>query len=237
MRNTQPMSSVLIWARSSGSIRATECHRGTSNKVMRLEETLLIAALFCTAVVATAARATVTPQADALDRESATLSLFGGVERWSSDLDMHRQFLERFRSAVGLGRSRMVSPSLRVHDDMLLSLSVPSEDASLPETIRYRLKSLELIGIARHATPVAFVIGSHTDRSGMGYTRPLSRFEQRALARLRFANDAVGQTTSNGRDVVGAIRATGECTSCHTASKAEDLLGAFSYRLDRIAPL
>ena len=125
---------------------------------------------------------------------------------------MHRQFLERFKSAVGLGRARMVSPSLRVHDDMLLSLSVPSEDASPPETIRYRLKSLELIGIAKHATPVAFVIGSHTDRSGVGHTRPLSRFEQQALARLRSANEAVGETTSSGRDVVGAIRATGECT-------------------------
>jgi hypothetical protein len=184
----------------------------------------------------TAAQAPVKPQTDAPEREPAMLLLFGGPARWPSDLDMHRQFLERFKSAVGLGRSRMVSPSLRVHDDMLLSLSVPSEDASPPETIRYRLKSLELIGIAKHATPVAFVIGSHTDRSRAGHTRPLSRFEQQALARLRSANEAVGETTSSGRDVVGAIRATGECTSCHATSNAEDLLGAFSYRLERITP-
>lgn len=203
---------------------------------MTLQRTSVIAALFCTTVVVTAAQAPMTPRADTLEKQPDTSVLFGGPARWPSDLDMHRQFLERFKSAVGLGRSRMVSPSLQVHDDMLLSLSVASEDASPPETIRYRLKSLELIGIAKHATPVAFVIGSHTDRSRVEHTRPLSRFEQQALARLRSANEVVGATTSSGRDVVGAIRATGECTSCHATSKAEDLLGALSYRLERIAP-
>jgi hypothetical protein len=111
---------------------------------------------------------------------------------------------------------------------------VPSEDASPPETIRYRL-NLVLIGIANCATPVAFVIGSHIDRSGAERTRPLSRFEQRALARLRSADEIVGETTRGGREVVGAIRATGECTSCHATSTAGDLLGAFSYRLERMA--
>lgn len=202
---------------------------------MRRHETTLIAALFCTVVVATAAQAPSTPRQDALERQSATLLLLGGPARWSSDLEMHRQFLERFKSAVGLGRARMVSPGLRVHDDMLLSLTVPSEDASPPETMRYRLKSLELVGIAKHATPVAFVIDSHTDRSGVEHTRPLSRFEQRALARLRSAGEVIGETTRSGRDVVGAIRATGECISCHATSTAGDLLGAFSYRLERVA--
>jgi hypothetical protein len=203
---------------------------------MGLPGTSLVAALFCGTVVMTAAQAPTTPQNHALEREPATVLLFGGPARWSSDLDMHRQFLERFKSAVGLGRARMVSPSLQVHDDMLLSLSVPSEDASPPEATRYRLKSLELIGIARHATPVAFVIGNHIDRSAVEQNRPLGRFEQRALARLRSANEIVGETTRNGRDIVGAIRATGECTSCHATSAAGDLLGAFSYRLERLAP-
>jgi hypothetical protein len=202
---------------------------------MRLRETSVIAALFCTTAVMITAQAPVTPQIDALEEEPATLLLLGGPARWSSDLTMHRQFLERFRSAVGLGRSRMVNPSLRVHDDMLLSLTVPSEDAAPLETLRYRLKSLELVGIAKHATPVAFVIGSHIDRSGAEHTRPLNRFEQRALSGLRSANEVVGQTTRSGRDVVGAIRATGECISCHATSTVGDLLGAFSYRLERLA--
>jgi hypothetical protein len=200
---------------------------------MRLQGMSSIAALFCTTVVLTAVQAPTTPRNNALGQEPAALLLFGGPARWSSDPDMHRQFLERFRSAVGLGRARMVSPNLRVHDDMLLSLTVPSEDASPPETIRYRLKSLELIGIAKHAMPVAFVIGSHIDRSGAEHTRPLSRVEERALARLRSGNEVVGETTRNGREVVGAIRAAGECVSCHASSAAGDLLGAFSYRLER----
>jgi hypothetical protein len=202
---------------------------------MRFRGTSLIAALFCTAAVITAAQAPVTPQADALEQPAAATLLFGGPARWSSDLDMHRRFLERFNSAVGLGRARMVNPSLQVHDDMLLSLTVPSEDASPPETIRYRLRSLELVGIARHPTPVAFVAGTHIDRSGAEHTRPLSRFEQRALARLRSADEIVGETTRSGRDVTGAIRATGECISCHSTFKAGDLLGALSYRLERMA--
>lgn len=201
---------------------------------MNLQRTSLIAALFCTTVVMVAAQAPATPGKGALKDGPATLSLFGGPARWPSDLAMHEQFLERFRSAVGLGRARMVSPSLHVHDDMLLSLTVPSEDASPPETIRYQLESLELIGIARHAAPVAFVIGSHTDRSRVERTRPLGRFEQRALVSLRSADDdVVGRTTNTGRDVVGAIRATSECISCHSTAKEGDLLGAFSYRLSR----
>ena len=191
---------------------------------MHSQRAILIAALCTTVAVASVV----------LTSAQTPELLFGGAARWPSDLDMHRQFLERFKSAVGLGRSRMVSPSLQIHDDMLLSLTVPSEDASPPETLRYRLKSLELIGVARHATPVAFVIGSHTDRSAVDETRPLSRFEQRALASLGPANEVVGQTTRSGRDVVGAIRATAECTSCHSTSKAGDLLGAFSYRLERM---
>ena len=149
---------------------------------------------------------------------------------------MHLQFLEHFRSAVGLGRSRMVSPTLRVDDDMLLTLTAPSdEDTSPPVTLRYELKNLELIGVARHATPVAFVLRSHTDRSGVEHTRSLNDFERRALASLRSTDDVVAaETTRIGRNVVGAIRATGECLSCHATSKVGDMLGAFSYRLARV---
>ena len=136
-----------------------------------------------------------------------------------------------------MGRSRMVSPSLQVYDNMLLTLTVPGdEDASPPVTLRYELKNLELIGVARHPTPVAFVRLSHTQRSNEERTRPLSGFERRALAHLRSANanDVVAETTRAGRNMVGAIRATGECLSCHPTSTAGEILGAFSYRLARV---
>ena len=146
---------------------------------------------------------------------------------------MHRRFLEHFKSAVGLGRSRMISPTLRVHDDMRLTITL-NDEGSPAETVRYQLKRLELIGIARHAVPVAFVIGSHVDRSGVDRTRALTAFEQNALERLRLGHDTVADTTRAGRAVVGAIRAAGECASCHTSATAGDLLGAFSYDLERL---
>jgi hypothetical protein len=140
---------------------------------MHLREARPIAAIPCApaavAVAAALAVATVAPtaaQAPATTEQGASeglpsaalLLLFGGPARWPSDADMHRQFLEHFRSAVGLGRSRMFSPSLRVHDDMLLTLTAPSdEDTSAPVTLRYELKALELIGVAKHATPMEMI--------------------------------------------------------------------------------
>jgi hypothetical protein len=197
-----------------------------------MPRTTLIAALLCATVATTAAQVPKTPAVEAAQQPSIS-PLWGGSARWPSDADMHRQFLEHFKSAVGLGRSRMVSPTLRAHDDMRLTITVDDE-GSPPETQRYELKRLELIGIARHAPPVAFVIGSHTDRSGVDRTRALTAFEQNALNSFRLAHDVVAETTTTGRAVVGAIHATGECTSCHGSATAGDLLGAFSYDLERL---
>jgi len=116
-----------------------------------------------------------------------------------------------------------------------MRLTITEDDeASPPETARYELKRLELIGIARHAAPVAFVIGSHVDRSSVDRTRALTAFEQHALESLRLGHDTVADTTGAGRVVVGAIRATGECVSCHASATSGDLLGAFSYDLERL---
>lgn len=198
--------------------------------------TRITAALFCTAITVVTFQPRVTAQQGQAEQTPSLALLFGGATRWSSDAAMHRQFVERFHSAVGLGRTRMVSPSLRVHDDMLLTLTAPDDGGAPATTLRYRLERLELVGIARHAPPVAFVIDSHTDRSRVERTRPLSGFEQRALVSLSSAGDVVAETTSTGKNVLGAIRATAECTSCHATSKAGDILGAFSYRLARVDP-
>jgi hypothetical protein len=161
--------------------------------------------------------------------------LFDGPRRWPSDETMHRQFVERFESAVGLGRARMISPNLRVQEGMELRLVVPDDEGAPPATLRYLLKSLELIGIAKHREPVAFVIDTHTARSGTERTRALDTVEQRALVRLRAGSDVEVYTTNTGRRVVGAIRATAECTSCHSTAKPGDILGAISYRLTPVA--
>ena len=201
---------------------------------MKPRDRRLTAALFCTALNVVTIQTRATAQQGPADQAPSPVLLFGGATRWPSDAAMHRQFVERFHSAVGLGRARMVSPSLRVGDDMLLTLAVPIDEGAPPAPTRYRLERLELVGVARHATPVAFVIDSHTDRSRLERTRPLSGFEERALASLSAATEVVAENTSAGRNVFGAIRATDECTSCHATSKAGDILGAFSYRLARV---
>ena len=149
---------------------------------------------------------------------------------------MHQLFVERFRAAVGLGRARMFSSRLQVSPGMQLTLRVPNDEdrAAGPADLPYALTRLELIGIARHATPVAFVIDTHTDRSRAAQTRALTTFEARALTVLRSGDTTTAQTTASGRLVAGAIRATSECLGCHATFREGELLGAFSYQLTRI---
>ena len=64
-------------------------------------------------------------------------------------------------------------------------------------------------------------------------TRQLDAFESAALPRL--AKDDLVIHSNEGRlRVLGSIRASETCLECH-AKKKGDLLGAFSYTLDRAA--
>jgi hypothetical protein len=153
---------------------------------------------------------------------------------WVSEAMMHGQFIERFRTAVGLGRARMGSASLRIGPRMQLRISMPQDEGSSRRVeLTHSLNTLELIGIARHSPPVAFVIESHQNPS-VEKTRPLTSFEERALRVLRDGQEVAAATEGNTRLVVGAIRAEeGVCISCHAGVKPGELLGAFSYRLTR----
>jgi hypothetical protein len=155
------------------------------------------------------------------------------VDEWPSESRMHATFVDRFRAAVGLGRARMITGNMRIHDRMTLKTWMPrDEGASEGVTVRYRLNSLELIGIARHPKPVAVAIEKHGDGFASASQRQLSTFEQRAIARLRAAgSDVVAQTDGPTRLVVGAVRAEAGCTRCHAGFNVGELLGAFSYRL------
>ena len=63
-------------------------------------------------------------------------------------------------------------------------------------------------------------------------TRPLDAFEAASLPKLRAASDLQYQATDEGIHMLGAIRAANTCLQCHAASRGE-LLGAFSYRIER----
>ena len=161
-------------------------------------------------------------------------SIFEQPRHWPSDAAMHGFFVEKFRHAVGLGAARMSDGRLRVTPQMWLDTSAPSDEgASDTITLRYALNRVELIGIARHAIPVAFVIGRHGE-STTPRERALTDVERAALRTLRDGQEVVARTRRNERFVVGAVRATEEgCLPCHAGTKSGDLLGALSYRLTR----
>ena len=117
------------------------------------------------------------------------------------------------------------------------------------------MKEMQLIGIAKHHSPVAFVLedsraisphrpsGKDAEIPPMGNmkdykTRPLTDDEKRAIATLKANGTQEVVVTGQGLSlspapvgVVGAIRATRSCLDCHDVKEGE-LLGAFSYTLE-----
>jgi len=142
---------------------------------------------------------------------------------WKSDAAMHNDFKQRFLDADGRGFSRMLAPPMVLNDFMWLTL----------EGRTYKLGTLELIGIAKHDSPVAFVSSRHRFPGPQArQTRPLTRFETTALQKLGAGDELSSETNGKTRTVVGALRADRQCILCHSDYKAGDMLGAFSYRLD-----
>ena len=160
--------------------------------------------------------------------------------QWRTAEDMNSYFVKQFIASANFGGARMVAQPMVVDDSMrLLPNDVPSSEnlsATQPAPAAYMIENLELIGIAKHETPVAFVVNRHilgnsAQRSPNLTTRPLTTFETKALAELHPGVDVAEQTEKDGLLIVGAVRAQDACLRCHTSSKVGDALGAFSYRL------
>jgi hypothetical protein len=63
-------------------------------------------------------------------------------------------------------------------------------------------------------------------------TRPLDRFERDGLEKLKGGEDLIVASTVSGARMLGAIRSAKQCLQCHQGNRG-DLLGAFTYRLER----
>jgi len=153
---------------------------------------------------------------------------------WSSEAQMHQYFNTIFLAAEGNGMSRMITSRMQLQDSMRLVLAEKKNgaDASATTFTAFQPDDLELIGIAKHPTPVAFVKGSHQSASADAQTRALTDYEQTALGDLRSGKEVIFTPDSaGGRIVIGAIRADPSCLECHSSAKSGDLLGAFSYHL------
>jgi hypothetical protein len=111
----------------------------------------------------------------------------------------------------------------------------PHQFKELPrfETL-WALQRIELIGLVLRDYPVVYV-SEHLPRMDLLAKAPVRRldtFEGAGLDALRKGQFLhIGE--QNGRlRVIGALRATQQCTECHNCERGE-LLGAFSYQLRR----
>jgi len=147
---------------------------------------------------------------------------------WLCEEEMHEYYIRRFESSDGFGLSRMPQPPMLDRTGVLQLAGK-----------RYSVDRLELVGLQTAPEPVVYVPLRHKlpfSRTDF-QSRELSSFEQRALDRLR-----TGRTIelSPGSDpdtieVMGALRGDGSCLKCHKNVKEGELLGAFTYRMRRIA--
>ncbi len=106
------------------------------------------------------------------------------------------------------------------------SVKPPADDS-------YRFRKVELVSLLKHSKPAVYVSANLPRMSELrdSPTRPLDAFESAALPRL-VKDDLVVHSTDDRLRVLGSIRAGEACLACH-AKKKGDLLGAFSYHLDK----
>lgn len=169
---------------------------------------------------------------------------------WNSEEQLNNYYVNRFISSAGFGGVRMTVPTMQINPDirLLQEQVVKLDGVNLTAIQPYQIEQLELIGIAKHETPVAFVVNRHsafiinqtrqttpsrwsvpTEISG---TRSLTDFEKTALDEIKAGKNVADQPQNDGTlFIVGAVRAQEACLQCHTGYKVGEALGALTYRL------
>ena len=100
------------------------------------------------------------------------------------------------------------------------------------------MSHLDLVSLLKFAEPRVY-LSDHLPRMDElrnAKTRALNEFEQQALPQLRNGEDIVVDQQLNTIHMMGAVRAAKQCLDCHSVRRGE-LLGAFSYLLDRKKPI
>lgn len=100
----------------------------------------------------------------------------------------------------------------------------------------WKLQTLDLIGLVLHEKPTAYV-SDHLPRMRELKSAPrrdLDEFESAGLPTLQRGEDLFIRERGQERRMLGAIRASRQCLSCHEAKRG-DLLGTFSYRMTKDA--
>lgn len=90
----------------------------------------------------------------------------------------------------------------------------------------------------RHETPVTYVSDNLPSMNELKDSpiRPLNAFEKASIESLRREKNVEIREDLNRIYMVGSIRAAKDCLDCHSVRRGE-LLGAFSYELQRVKPV
>jgi hypothetical protein len=99
----------------------------------------------------------------------------------------------------------------------------------------WRVRTLDLVGLLLHEKPVVYVSENlpRMDELREVPTRPLDAFEEAGLEALHGGEDLfICDTAAGVKRMLGPLRSTKQCVACHGGERG-DLLGAFSYTLER----
>ncbi len=99
----------------------------------------------------------------------------------------------------------------------------------------WKVRKVQLVGLVMHKEPVVYVTDKMPDMKEPKEvpTRALDDFEKKALEAIRGGENLKAEKRDKEIRMVGAIYAGQRCLTCH-AQKGQ-LLGAFSYQLERVA--
>jgi hypothetical protein len=111
--------------------------------------------------------------------------------------------------------------------------SAPANSGSTETPERWKVRTLDLLGLLMHEKPVVYVSERlpRMDELRTAPTRPLDQFEMLGLSVLRGGDDLFASRDGKHLRMLGAVYSTSQCTSCHGGERG-DLLGAFSYTLE-----
>lgn len=122
--------------------------------------------------------------------------------------------------------------------DWIYPIPRSPEEAKALKSDKWVISSLELVSLLKHEQPVTYVSDRlpKMDELKEAKTRPLTEFESQSLKTLVDGREVVASATPNRILMLGALRASKSCIYCHYVESGE-LLGAFSYDLQRDPPL
>jgi hypothetical protein len=105
----------------------------------------------------------------------------------------------------------------------------------VPHTKEWKVQTIELVGLLMHQDPVVYISDElpRMEKLREVPTRSLNVFETVGIKRLQAGDDLFIRETTEIIRMIGAVRSIEECAKCHGGERG-DLLGAFSYRLQRV---